>query len=153
MRTNNFLASLTGSRGKLWKSMLPTERLLKSNTIENLWIYILSLLTRATAKRGDERSSSTKKRKIYAWEIPAIIEENFGFKSGKITPYRVLYRLEKEGFVKSELEERRRVYQITEKGKKELEKARSFYKTILKWLEDYKSYQQEKLELDSWGCR
>ena len=101
--------------------MLPIERLLKSNTIENLWIYILSFL---------------KKRKIYAWEIPAIIEENFGFKSGKITPYRVLYRLEKEGFVKSELKERRRVYQITEKGKKELEKARSFYKTILKWLED-----------------
>ena len=101
--------------------MLPVERLLKSNTIENLWIYILSLL---------------KRRKIYAWEIPAIIEEKFGFKSGKITPYRVLYRLEKEGFVKSELKERRRVYQITEKGKKELEKARSFYKTILKWLED-----------------
>ena len=101
--------------------MLPVERLLKSNTVENLWIYILSFL---------------KKRKIYAWEIPAIIEENFGFKSGKITPYRVLYRLEKEGFVKSELKERRRVYQITEKGKKELEKARSFYKTILKWLED-----------------
>jgi len=101
--------------------MLPVDRLQKSNTIENLWIYILSFL---------------KKRKIYAWEIPAIIEENFGFKSGKITPYRVLYRLEKEGFVKSELKERRRVYQITEKGKKELEKARSFYKTILKWLED-----------------
>jgi len=103
------------------RPMLPVDRLQKSNTIENLWIYILSFL---------------KKRKIYAWEIPAIIEENFGFKSGKITPYRVLYRLEKEGFVKSELKERRRVYQITEKGKKELEKARSFYKTILKWLED-----------------
>jgi len=101
--------------------MLPIERLLKSNTIENLWIYILFLL---------------EKRKIYAWEIPAIIEEKFGFKSGKITPYRVLYRLEKEGSVKSELRERRRVYQITEKGKKELEKAKSFYKTILKWLED-----------------
>ena len=101
--------------------MLPVERLLKSNTIENLWIYILSLL---------------KNRKIYGWEIPAIIEKEFKFRPGKITPYRVLYRLEKEGFVKSELKERRRVYQITEKGKKELEKAKSFYKTILKWLED-----------------
>ena len=101
--------------------MLPNERLQKSNTIENLWIYILFL---------------TKKQKIYGWEIPAIIKKEFKFKPGKITPYRVLYRLEKEGSVKSELRERRRVYQITEKGKKELEKAKSFYKTILKWLED-----------------
>ncbi len=101
--------------------MLPIERFFKSNTIENLWIYILSLL---------------EKRKIYAWEIPAVIEENFGFKPGRITPYRVLYRLEKEGFVKSKTKERRRTYEITEKGKKELEKAKKFYKTILKWLED-----------------
>ena len=100
--------------------MLPIERFFKSNTIENLWIYILSLL---------------EKRKIYAWEIPAVIEENFGFKPGRITPYRVLYRLEKEGFVKSKTKERRRTYEITEKGKKELEKAKKFYKTILKWLE------------------
>jgi len=64
--------------------MLPIERLRKSNTIENLWIYILSLL---------------KESKIYAWEIPSIIEKKFHFKPGKITPYRVLYRLEKEGFV------------------------------------------------------
>jgi len=116
--------------------MLPIERLQKSNTIENLWIYILSLLTRATAKRGDEQSSSTKKQKIYGWEIPAIIKKEFKFKPGKITPYRVLYRLEKEGFVKSETKERRRIYEITEKGKRELEKAKSFYKKILKWLED-----------------
>ena len=101
--------------------MLPIERFFKSNTIENLWIYILSLL---------------EKRKIYAWEIPAVIEENFGFKPGRITPYRVLYRLEKEGFVKSKTKERRRTYEITEKGKKELEKAKKFYKTILKWLKD-----------------
>jgi len=111
--------------------MLPNERLQKSNTIENLWIYILSLLTRATAKRGDERSSSTKKKEVYAWEIPAIIKNKFKFKPGKITPYRVLYRLEKDGFVKSELKERRRVYQITKKGEKELESAKKFYKEIL----------------------
>jgi len=101
--------------------MLPIDRFLKSNTIENLWIYILSLL---------------KKREIYGWEIPKLIEREFGFKPGRITPYRVLYRLEKEGFVKSQLKERRRIYEITEKGEKELEKAKKFYKTILKWLKD-----------------
>ena len=99
--------------------MLPLGRLQKSNTIENLWIYILSLL-----KEGE----------IYAWEIPAIIEKKFNFKPGRITPYRVLYRLEKQGFVKSKIEERRRVYQITEKGKNELEKAKNFYKKILNCL-------------------
>ena len=101
--------------------MLPIERLQKSNTVENLWIYILALL---------------KKRKVYAWEIPTLIEQELGFKPGRITPYRVLYRLEKAGFVKSEVKERRRVYQITEKGQKELKKARKFYQTIIKWLEN-----------------
>ncbi len=95
--------------------MLPIERLQKSNTIENLWIYILSLLER---------------QKIYGWEIPTMIEKEFKFRPGKITPYRVLYRLEKDGFVKSELKKRRRVYQITKKGEKELELAKKFYKEI-----------------------
>ena len=99
--------------------MLPIERLLRSNTKENLWIYILFLL---------------KKRKIYGWEIPTLIENEFNFKPGRITPYRVLYRLENQGLVKSKTEERRRVYQITDKGKKELESAKDFYKAILKKL-------------------
>jgi len=100
--------------------MLPIERLQKSNTIENLWIYILSLL---------------KKQETYAWEIPKLIEKEFGFKPGRITPYRVLYRLEKTGFVKSKMKERRRVYKITEKGEKELEKAKEFYQKIFNKLE------------------
>jgi len=97
--------------------MLPFARLQKSNKIENLWIYILSLL---------------KERVIYGWEIPSLIENKFGFKPGKITPYRVLYRLEQTGFVKSKLGEKRRVYHITEKGKKELESAKDFYRGILR---------------------
>ena len=96
--------------------MLPLERLQKSNTKENLWLYILFLL---------------KNREIYGWEIPSLIERKFNFKPGRITPYRVLYRLEKEGFVKSELKERRRVYKVTEKGKKELQEAKNFYREIL----------------------
>ena len=96
--------------------MLPIERLQKSNTIDNLWLYILSLL---------------KEREIYAWEIPKLIEKEFGFRPGKITPYRVLYRLEKTGFVKSQMEERRRIYQITNKGEEELKKAKNFYQEIL----------------------
>lgn len=100
--------------------MLPIERLQKSNKIENLWIYILSIL---------------KKREIYAWEIPPMIEKEFGFKPGKITPYRVLYRLEKTGFVKSQLRKRRRIYQITKKGEEELNKAKDFYQKLLNILD------------------
>ncbi len=101
--------------------MLPFERLKKSNTIDNLWLYILSLL---------------KERQLYGWEIPKLIEKEFNFKPGKITPYRVLYRLEKDDFVKSKMGERRRIYQITEKGKKELESGKNFYKKLIKWLAD-----------------
>jgi len=97
--------------------MLPLERLKNFNKIGNLWIYILSLL---------------KKESLHAWSFQSLIEKKFGFKPGRITAYRVLYRLEKEGFVKSKMSERRRIYQITKKGKKELGKAKAFYKQILK---------------------
>jgi len=96
--------------------MLPFERLRKSNTKENLWIYILSLL---------------KERGLYGWEIRSLIEKNFNFRPGLITPYRVLYRLQADGFVKSELKERRRIYKITRKGEEELKKAKNFYREIL----------------------
>jgi DNA-binding PadR family transcriptional regulator len=96
--------------------MLPIKRLKQSNTKENLWIYILFLL---------------KKGKIHAWKLQSLIEKEFSFKPGRITAYRVLYRLEKEKFVKSNMQERRRIYQITKKGEKELESAKRFYRTIL----------------------
>lgn len=99
--------------------MLPFDRLQKLNTKENLWLYILILL---------------KEEVLYAWQIQSLIEGSFGFKPGRITPYRVLYRLEKGGFVKSEVKERRRIYRITEKGKRELENAKNFYRKILNWL-------------------
>lgn len=99
--------------------MLPFKRLQRSNTIDNLWFYILSL---------------AKKSPIYAYRIQKKVEEEFGFHAGKITPYRVLYRLEKEGFVKSRLKQRKRFYEITDKGKKELAKAKKFYIKMTKLL-------------------
>jgi DNA-binding PadR family transcriptional regulator len=96
--------------------MTPFERLKKSNTKENLWIYILTVLVVGPH---------------HAWDLPNIIEKEFGFRPGKITPYRVLYRLEEQGFVQSEADAKRRVYKITEAGKKELEKVKDFYNSIL----------------------
>lgn len=100
--------------------MLPFEKFKKTNTKDNLWIYILLLL---------------RKKGLYGWEIPKIVKEKFNFLPGRITPYRVLYRLEKEGFVRSDLKERRRIYQITEKGKEELKKAEVFLKELFIWLQ------------------
>lgn len=97
--------------------MTPFERLQKSNTKENLWIYILAVL-----KNGPN----------YGWDLPGIIEKEFGFRPGNITPYRVLYRLEEQGFVKSVLDDRRRIYKITVAGENELEKVKQFYESILK---------------------
>jgi len=96
--------------------MTPFERLQKLNTKENLWLYILILL---------------EKKPNHAWEILSLIEKEFGFRSGTITPYRVLYRLEDESLVKSALKNRRRTYHITPKGKEELKKVKAFYKRLL----------------------
>ncbi|MCU0653406.1 MAG: PadR family transcriptional regulator [Candidatus Pacebacteria bacterium] len=96
--------------------MLPIRRLIKSNTTDNLWLYILALL---------------EKQPLYGWEIPGLIEQKFGFRPGKITPYRVFYRLEADGFVKSRTQDRRRTYEITAKGRAELEKAKEFYNKAL----------------------
>ena len=96
--------------------MLPFDHLQKTNTKDNLWIYILLLLC---------------KKEVYGWELPAMIEAEYDFKPGKITPYRVLYRLEADGFVESKADQRRRVYKITKKGSEELQKAKDFYLGIL----------------------
>ncbi len=97
--------------------MTPYERFIKTNTKENLWIYVLIIL-----KRGSH----------YAWDMYSVIEKEFGFKPGNITPYRVLYRLEEQKYVESEMINRKRMYKITSLGEKELEKAKDFYLQIAK---------------------
>ena len=97
--------------------MNPFLRLQKYNTKGNLWIYILMIL---------------KDKPDHGWDFPSIIEKRFGFRPGKITPYRVLYSLELEGLVTSEQSGQRRVYSITQKGREELEKVKDFYNNIIR---------------------
>ncbi|MDD3032396.1 MAG: PadR family transcriptional regulator [Candidatus Pacebacteria bacterium] len=99
--------------------MNPFLRLKKYNTKGNLWVYILTLL---------------KDKPNYGWDFPSDIEERFGFRPGKITPYRVLYSLELDGLVTSEQKGQRRVYSITKKGLAELEKVKDFYNNIIRAL-------------------
>jgi len=100
---------------------MPLKRLIKKTTVENLWIYILSLL---------------KEEAMYAYEIPKKIKERFGFEIGNVTAYIVLYKLENSGYVetkwKSENNRQRKYYTITENGKKLLNEGTSYLEGLLK---------------------
>lgn len=102
--------------------MEPTERLKRMLTVENLWIYILYLLS---------------KNKIYAYELPRKIEEKFGWKPELITTYFVLYRLESQKYIESKYDERRKYYKITKKGREELRKGKRILLETLEKIKDF----------------
>ena len=97
------------------------RRLVRKLTVENLWLYVLSLL-----KRGP----------LYGYEIVARIKENFGFKPGRVTCYIVLYKLQSEGLIasgklsSSNSGPQRKYYVLTKKGEKALERAKSFLREL-----------------------
>lgn len=93
----------------------PIKRLKRLLTSENLWLYILSLLSR---------------KRLYAYEIDSKIEEWFFFRPNKIMIYVVLYRLEGEKLIESEFEERRKYYKITRKGSETLAQARGYFRSL-----------------------
>lgn len=92
------------------------ERLKAKVQKENLWFFILLLL-------------STEER--YGFELRELINERFGFWSGNVTAYRVLYDLERSGMVKAEVKDRRKYYKITELGRQEVREAAAFLKTLM----------------------
>jgi len=98
---------------------MPLTRLKEMNTRECLWIYILKILS--------EKST-------HAYTVRREIEKRFGFRPGTMTAYKVLYLLHRKGFVRKSSQGRKKVYSITEKGRKELGKAVEFYKNISRTL-------------------
>ena len=95
--------------------MLPFERFKKLNTEGNLWVYILSL--------GKEVVCDDEVRKL--------IFERFGFLAGNILLKRVLYRLRRQSYIKTEKYKGKKAYSTTDEGKKELEKMRNFCQELL----------------------
>ncbi|MBC7131004.1 helix-turn-helix transcriptional regulator [Candidatus Bathyarchaeota archaeon] len=93
----------------------PIERLKEKVLKENLWLFIFRLL-----RDGD----------LYAYEIRQRIREEFGFLAGRVTSYKVLYLLEKGGYVEAYEAGRRRYYRLTSKGLEQLKKAQSFLHEI-----------------------
>lgn len=96
-------------------------RLVRKLTVENLWLYVLSLL---------------REGPLYGYEIVKKIEERFGFKPGRVTCYIVLYKLQSEGLITSAGSEtdsrgpQRKYYVLTRRGEKALEMAKDFLKKL-----------------------
>ena len=93
------------------------ERLREKIQKENLWLFVLLLLSQ------EER---------YGFELRKLIKERFGFWSGNVTAYRVLYDLERARLVKSEMKDRRKYYVITDLGRAEMKEAKRYVEGLLK---------------------
>ena len=95
------------------------RRLEKLNTTECLWVYILKILSKGPS---------------HAYVLRKQIEQEFGFRPGTVTAYRVLYDLQKLGLVKKHKEGMKRIYEITPNGRADLKKAASYYRELGKKL-------------------
>lgn len=93
------------------EEVAPLRRLRNSLTTGNLWLYVLSLLS---------------KKRMHAYVMREQISKKFSWKPGLITSYVVLYKLEAEGLIKSGFEGRRNYYEITEKGRETLRKGKKY---------------------------
>lgn len=96
--------------------MLPFERFQKLNTEGNLWVYVLSL---------------GKEQVICDEDLRRLIFEKFGFLPGNLLLKSVLYRLRRQGYIKTEKYKGKKAYSTTEQGKAELEKMRNFCQELL----------------------
>lgn len=96
--------------------MEPFQRFKKLNEEGNLWIYILTL-----GKEGEVCDNEVRK----------LIFERFGFLPGNILVKTVLYRLRRDGYLQTNKFKGKKSFRTTEKGEKELEKAREFCKKLL----------------------
>jgi DNA-binding PadR family transcriptional regulator len=102
------------------KGAKPLSRLANTLTTGNIWLHVLSLIR--------------KKGKVYAYALDSELENGSGFRPSKVMIYLVLYKLEAEGIIASEFEERRKYYRMTPKGKDALAYAKSYLADLAKKL-------------------
>ena len=94
----------------------PIKRLKSLLTSGNLWLYLLSLIK--------------AQKKLYAYNLDEMIEQEFFFRPSKVMIYVVLYKLEDEKLIKSEFEKRRKYYSLTKKGEETLQNAKEYFKVL-----------------------
>ncbi len=93
----------------------PVERLKEKVLKENLWVFLFKIL-----QEKDE----------YAYELRKAVNREFGFWAGEVTGYRVLYLLERDGYVRSYVKGRKKYYGLTQKGLDQLRKAKDFLEKV-----------------------
>jgi len=98
----------------------PIKRLRNLLTGGNLWLYLLSLISR--------------EGRLHAYDLDERIAKEFSFKPNKVMVYVVLYKLEAEGLIRSEQEERRKYYSLTDKGEEALSLAKEYFQILSKRL-------------------
>jgi len=96
-------------------------------TKEVMWLYILTLL---------------KTRPMYGYEIKNEIYKHFDWAPATVTSYVVLYKLESEGYVRTEVKEernnnktKRKYYIITDKGRELIRDGCDFIRETLEKIE------------------
>lgn len=97
----------------------PVERLEKKVDRENLWLFILSILS---------------KKDRYGFEIRQLVSKEFGFLAGNVTAYKVLHLLERGGYVRQYAKGGKKYYKMAPKGKEQVRKARAFFMKRMKSL-------------------
>jgi len=106
---------------------LPLNRLKHKFTKEVMWLYVLKLL---------------EQRPMYGYELKDEIKSNFGWAPATVTSYVVLYKLESEGYVKTEVRQdksnksKRKYYLITDEGKELIVDGCKFIREMLEKLEN-----------------
>ena len=98
---------------------MPIKRLKRLNTKESLWLYVIHIL---------------KDTPMHAYVLKKEIEEKFGFSTGNVTVYKVLYLLSRAGYVSKQKKGRRVIYSVTEKGLNALDEAKKFYRNQIERL-------------------
>lgn len=99
------------------------KRLREKLTKENLWIYVLALLS---------------EKDMYGYEIRGAVDKRFNFLPGNVTAYRVLYALKKDELVdvieKDDKDGKRKYYKITPRGNDALFRGKEAIDEIFKSL-------------------
>jgi len=74
-----------------------------------------------------------KKDSLSGYDVIALIHKRFGTLVSSGTVYSLLYSLERDGFIKGVWNQRKRVYELTEKGQRDI-------KTITKANEEIQNF-------------
>ena len=97
------------------------KRLRRKLTVENLWLYIIAILS---------------VKPSYAYGVRIMLKSIFNVKVPSVTVYTVLYRMVREGLLKTEKINGVKVYKPTEQGIEAFTRAIKFLKDIVEKLEN-----------------